>query len=279
MPRRNETTNFVPRLEAMLRSEGRAESTVERFGQQAPFILDNLVSWDDAGIMKLIGETLADTKPSYRRFNFYVMKRMFRLEKIKWPHKDDLKPPRVPRSSIRRVRFSSDEIAQLAGNSNVLNPRDRHYLVLTIIWGWRREELTRHKKEDLRGDRILVKVGKGGDPRWHIVPETLRPILNAYDFENPEPITSKKKMSTLFHQICEMCGVTTNKGDGWHKIRRALVRALRRAGHNRDDIHVFLRWKQKEDIVGIYAGELEPEDLEMIDDKILKKHPFLPLWG
>ncbi len=276
----NETANFVPRLEAMLRSEGRAESTVERFAQQVPLILDNLVSWDEDGIMKLIGGTLADTKPSYRRFNFYVMKRMFRLEKIKWPHTDDLKPPRVPRSSIKRVRFSSDEIAQLVGNSNVLNPRDRYYLALSIIYGLRREELTRQRKGDLRGKRILIKVGKGGDPRWHIVPKALHPILSAYDFENPEPIISKKKMSTLFHDICGMCGATTNKGDGWHKIRRALVRALRRAGHPSDDIHNFMRWEQKKDeMVEIYAGELEPEDLKMIDEKILRKHPFLPLWS
>ena len=271
--------NIVSQMGATLRSEAASEKTIERYKQQVELILPKLASPNANDIKQFLGEALAQVKPSYRRYNYYVLKKVFKLLKVKWP--EDLGPPRVPRSSVNRARFSPNEIASLVKHSTVLNPRDRFYSVMSVVYGLRREELTRLQKIHRKENKILVLVGKGGDPRWHIVPEEIRPILDGYDFENPEPITSVGMMSAQFHQICEMCGVETKKGDGWHKIRRTLIRSLRRNGYSRDDVHLFLRWKQPKsflDIVDVYTGELEPEDLEMIDERIFQRHPFLHLW-
>jgi len=269
-------------FEAALSAEGLEEEVVKQYASRARSIVEQLESPDEAGLQKFLGETLKGKMDNYRRFNYFVLKKLFAFAKVPWPN--GVKIPKLHQASVHRPRYSLEQVTTLIQNSPRLNPRDCYYFVLAIIYGWRRKELALSRPEhlDRARKRILVMTRKGGQPRWHLVPDSIFPTLAGYNFVDPPPITDPKKMSALFHEICKTCGLETKKRDGWHNIRRALVRQLKRPPHknSKDDIHTFLRWEEdRKDMVNLYGGELEPEDFEGVDAKILANHPFLLVWA
>ena len=265
-------------FEQSLRAESMSEETITQYLAHAARITGLLESADEAGVRKYLGETLKDVKPTYRRFNYCVLRRLFRMWKVPWP--EDIRAPKVPQSSISRPRFQIEQIEKIIKARSNLDDRARYYLAMSTTYGLRRGELlkSRYEHRDLLRRRVLVMTGKLGIQRWHIIPDAIIKDLS-WDFTNPMPLTNARRMSELFHYICIVSGVESKAQDGWHTIRRSLVRCLRRAGVPKDERWAFLRWKQKGDTDDIYAGELEPEDFEGIDQKVLSKHPFLPFYS
>ena len=181
--------------------------------------------------------------------------------------------PKVRDSDVFRPIFSKAEAKKLIRTSKrVCDDREISYLVLSTVYGLRREEMARLRYEDIDG-RLLVRTVKGGPVVKHVIPDEIREYLK--DFK-PYGVDY---MSVVFKRILKKVGIPGGRGYGWHSIRRVLASELVLADMNIMNILRFMRWsessmKSEFGMLAIYARK----DKGAVDKKVFASHPFLKYW-
>ena len=149
------------------------------------------------------------------------------------------------------------------------------YLILSSIYGLRREELCRVRAEhlDFKEKTIYVLTAKGGERRNQLLCDEVIPILKEYDFSREY---SPFKMSALYHRISAKAGIELKEGSGWHSPRRYLDTELVNL-FGQLHAHIFLRWKISSS--SLMTERYYSEDPLQIDHEILTGgHPLVELW-
>jgi len=195
-----------------------------------------------------------------------------------------------------RVALAPATVAQLvaAARAGQLTHRQAACLVLSTVYGLRVEEIAAVRPEDIdaAGGRIFIRTAKGGVQRWQWLPPAIAPWLAV-----SWPRTSAKALAGVWRDLVSRAGLVLPKGVGWHAVRRALARALERAGVGDADRTRFFRWASGaapgQRLAQLYASptaEVQPDgtvqtvapapaDLRDVDGVVWDRHPYLPWWG
>lgn len=200
---------------------------------------------------------------------------------------EDTFAPAIDTADIRSmVRIARE----LEPAMNDVKPDDRHrcFLLLSTMWGLRREELSSMQPEDIDPDSSLIHVRTVhmGRNRWHWVPEDLMPIITAWGFQEK---LNAFDMSMLFTDLKLAIDFPMKDYIGWHGIRRSLVMGLVAAGLDIAAVHRFMRWKRSStDMAMRYStSQIVSRDgtkRELViderknDEAVLARHPFIEFW-
>ncbi len=206
-----------------------------------------------------------------------------------WKH--DKNKERRPVASTRLVEAMIE--AAKAGN---LTAYETAYLAISTTYGARRGEIASLAGDrlDLEARRIYLLTEKGGVRRWQHIPDAIAPYLDI-EWEERDP----DSVSAAYASILSFFGVKRSPKDryGWHMIRRALLRDLKRSGVSDDDAKRFIRWSLQEereegggelktylnpshelDLDGEHSAR-EEHTPEMEDAGAFARHPYVRLWA
>lgn len=221
-------------------------------------------------------------------FAFRVVRTVYERNKMDWPfnrgeapmvRENDVNAPALNPVTIRRM------IATSRGSDNI---EARTCLVLSTLYGLRREEMANLKQEDVRIKDRTIYIGtlKHGRERSHLIPDRVVHYLEEFDFDRAR---SEFLLLQWWYQLESYISLKHIDKVGWHSIRRTLDTLLLK-DFSETDVRSFMRWKQRtsqnmtfrysatkfvgeeEDVV-----ELSGESLQ-VDAAIFKKHPFLSEW-
>ncbi len=232
--------------------------------------------------------------PGTVRLHFRVLKRTFELASkiepgIEWPFSK--RPPAeietvmtsIPwQENENKVAFSADDIKQLidAAKNGKLNGVSTALVALSTTYGLRRIEMADLDSDalNLKTKRLRVLTKHGSRLREHVIPDEIIPYLKDY-----QALRSEFKLSEIFHDIEKASGVPERYGTGWHCIRRGLVNNLIKVELDVPEkqgllyIYSFMRWKLS--MTFGMLGTYFTEDPRVVDEVILKAHPFLGYWS
>jgi len=184
--------------------------------------------------------------------------------------------PKVEASDVVKPSLTFEEMEKmvLAAKSGVLEPAECLFLALSSIYGLRREELYRLRREhfDLDNRTFWVDTAKGGEKRYQLLCDEVVPYVENHDFD---AYYSPFKVSWYFGRICDKAGVERRQGMGWHSGRR-LLDTLLIDQFGELPAKIFLRWR----LSASAAMELRyyTRDPIAVDREVLEKHPVLELW-
>ena len=186
--------------------------------------------------------------------------------------------PTVESSDVVNPASTFDELRAMIAATRNGGP-EAAYLALSSIYGLRRVELRRVRKEHLDFDEktIYVMTAKGGESRKQLLCDEVIPILKDYDFKEEY---SPFKMSQLYWIICAKAGIELKEGSGWHSPRRYLDTALVRI-FGQLPAHIFLRWKISSSSIMTERYFSEPPlevDREILMGTNGKIHPLVKEW-
>lgn len=182
--------------------------------------------------------------------------------------------PNVETSDIVKPASTFDELTAMIAATKNGGP-EAAYLALSSIYGLRRVELHRVRREHLDfGDKtIYVMTAKGGERRKQLLCDEVIPILMDYSFAKEY---SPFKMSELYGKICAKAGVELKEGSGWHSPRRFLDTALV-STFGELPAHIFLRWKISSSSLMI-ERYFSRSPLEVDREILTGGHPLVKEW-
>jgi integrase len=231
--------------------------------------------------------------PGTNRLHYRVLKRSFDIAgkldpSIEWPFSKrapaeiELLMTDIPwEENKNKVAFTAEEIRQMidAAKEGKLSGLGVALVALSTTYGLRRIEMADLDPEslNLKTKRLRVFTKHGSKLREHVIPDEIIRYLKDY-----QPLRSEFKLSEIFHDIERDSGLPERYGTGWHCIRRGLVNNL--VGAKLDMpaqkallyIYDFMRWKKS--IAFQMIGTYFTEPPKVIDEAILKVHPFLGYW-
>lgn len=184
-----------------------------------------------------------------------------------------LSMPRVRRCDISRPRLSVDEVGKIVSKAKeVCSGRELAYLAAATIYGLRREELGSLVFYD---GVVRIETVKGGEVAIQLVPAEIKGFVKGYYGCN-----DMKYLTRVFQRIVELVGVELPGGYGWHSIRRALASELLEVDASLLNILRFMRWSEGSlmrefGMLAIYAERKQ----SVVDEAILKVHPFVGFWS
>ncbi|HUY54581.1 MAG TPA: hypothetical protein VMV23_05435 [Candidatus Nanopelagicaceae bacterium] len=214
------------------------------------------------------GELELGKTKTYLRFQYTALKPLF-------AHSGQVIP--VPRGIVRPPRMDEvhapaldpDEIMAMieVANSGALSPSDTALLAAATIWGFRRSELSRLTKT--AEGFLTVSAAKTGVQRTHLIPDVMWPPLDGY--EQMEMLL----VSDRFHVIRKAAKVRSQKGGGWHSIRRAVATALWEAGIPGPTINAYMGWSPSSRYSATRYYRPRARD---VDQAVYAVHPYLSMW-
>jgi len=220
------------------------------------------------------------------RKEFFILKKLALANGWNWPFTADDTP--VSEEEPFAPPLMPDDIEKLIKARDLYLKSERFYLAGSTTWGCRREELARIRKRDYDDNSILIRTAKHGQRVRHLIPDSLKPIFEAYRPKQHTPTA----LSIMFHRICLKAGIKVEKGYSFHSIRRTLRTLLEwRLAENRLPLSLvadFQGWSKTTKgiayggapMLGIYAHlEVLSSDPFAVDRLIYPVHPFLPLWA
>jgi hypothetical protein len=229
--------------------------------------------------------------PGTNRLHFRVLKRGFEIAgkidpSIEWPFSKrapveiDTALADIPWQESK-IAFSAEDIKQLidAAKEGKLSGVANALVALSTTYGLRRIEMADLDSDslNLKTKRLRVLTKHGSRLREHIIPSEIVEYLKDY-----RPLRSEFKLSEIFHDIEKASGLPERYGTGWHCIRRGLVNNLVKVKLDVPEqqallyIYDYLRWK-KSMTFGM-LGTYFTEDFKVVDEAILKAHPFIGYW-
>jgi len=253
--------------------------------------LDSADGLDRASVDRFIADLQLNYRPSSVNFAFRVIRRLFNVNDLPWPYRKG-EAPAIGQRDEYRPQLSARIIEMMitAAKTDRLLPHEQCFLALSTIYGLRREELAKLQAEDvnLKHGSIYVNTRKKGRERYHLIPEEIRPYIEAHDFNEHWAVAT---MTQVFKRILIKSGAGELRKHrlGWHSIRRAILDGLIDSGVSVLGARAFLRWKGGEGgiempqryygNVVVDLGETGPVLEEAKgDEEIFEKHPFLPFW-
>lgn len=224
-------------------------------------------------------------KDSTVKYIWGVIHRFYVVNKLDWPYRRSDTPVIRERTVFAPI-LDKDVIIEMI--KAPLNQRMRFYLAISTTYGCRRTELASLSKPDIDIDNRLIYIATKhlGRERYHIIPEEIVPVIEAY-LPRLKPINTKS-LDRLFRKIEDIISFPHVKELGWHSIRRCLDKELLNSGIQEHIVMDFLRWKRSDRQMtlryarGTVIGRDIREDLSIQDRKtdetVFSVHPFLKYW-
>jgi len=211
---------------------------------------------------------------SYKRWVYYILKKLFLANHWEW---DIKKPPE--KGEVLPPTLDYDTISYLILARELLDPRQRAYLALSTVYGFRRAELASLSKNNFNHQLVVATV-KRGRVRVHSIPDEIRDVVLGYEFHRIDP----SWLSRIFQRILRDAGLDPMPGYGFHSIRSSLITQLILAGVNPVVISKWMGWKTlPSEMTQLGVSRMlevygRPE-VEEADEIIFSFHPWLKLWG
>lgn len=253
--------------------------------------LDSADAMDKTSVDRFIADLQLNFKPSSVNFAFRVVRRLFNVNNLPWPYRKGEAPVIGQRDEYRpQLSPRIIEMMITAAKCGKLFPYEQCFLALSTVYGLRRKELAQLAPEDvdLKHASIFINTRKHGRERYHLIPDEIRPYIEAHDFNERWALAT---MGQVFKRILVKSGAGQLRKEhaGWHGIRRAVLQGLIDNGVSVLAARAFLRWKGSEGDMAMPAryygnvildlGETGPVLEEAKgDEEIFAKHPFLPFW-
>lgn len=233
-------------------------------------------------------------RPGTINFVFRVIRRLFVVNfgEKDWPYKQG-EAPQVSQRDEYRPALDHPIIARmievaLAGG---LRTDEGAMLALSTTYGLRRVEMCELAVKDinLKDGTLFVSTVKGGRQRYHLIPEEIKPVLEAHDFEQRY---SQGYMSQMFWGIINKCELDVLKTEtlGWHSVRRPLLTSLIETGLDPFAAKAFLRWKggagdlamperyYSNTVIGLQGSKVVTQEGKKDAEIFEKYHPYVGLW-
>lgn len=267
-------TDIIGRFEDMLRFRGYTPDTayrylriVEQFTASYPLTRDGVIGYINS---------LQDTSSTYRRWVMYVLKLLFLTERAEWPFSAREMPKLSP---AKRPFLTLADFRRLLDISK-RSPLDHALLRVDAVTGARRHELVKMRVADYNRAKktLLVRTGKGGEPRVRALDDETCSVLDRYldsrryesDFlfisERGVPL-STTTLSKRFRKMAQRAGF--DSGVGWHAVRRGMVTWLYRAGMRERELQEAMGWKSAS-MPHLYVQLVEGE----VEKKVRALHPL-----
>lgn len=255
-------------FELWLRSERVTKGTIKRYIERTRnfmLYIGDRDCYDSQDARKYLANLKGES--GWVRFNHYALKCFFEAMKWEW----DLRRPPPETEHPKRLALSNEEIVMLinAAKNGMLTEREAGLFALSTIYGPRRVEFKKLKREDVDFEHhtVTIMTAKRGRMRTHLIPDEIFAYVQRFDFKSYD----EKTFNEQFKSALSKCGIKHENGMGWHSIRRRLNTEFKR----RKIIYrkEFLRWKLKgmDDVYDVAT----PEE---IDREVFKDHPFLEAW-
>ncbi|MCH8005422.1 MAG: hypothetical protein IH888_04220 [Planctomycetes bacterium] len=234
---------------------------------------------------------------------FHVMRRVFMANQEPWPFKRG-EGPRVSARDRWAPSAEAEFIVALIEATPGLANEHRALLAMSTTYGMRREELSYYWDSyeesmvglgpddfDKKHTIVYVTTAKGGRERYHLIPDAIKPYLEAYDWRPRAPST----VSQIFREIRRQANLDF-KGVAWHAIRRGIVSALLEPTDEdvqpltESQADLFMRWSQgpENKMVKLYQtgqkvglGGVETDmgrQDEQVDRRVFELLPWLSVW-
>ncbi|GAH90602.1 unnamed protein product, partial [marine sediment metagenome] len=203
---------------------------------------------------------------NYRRFAFYSIKKVFSATESPWPFEKADVPkvgdeeriaPALPLSQKYHPMVDPEvvreEVGRLVKNAREkCNSLELAMLAVGTTYGTRRVEKARIGPDDMDRKKgiLLIRTAKGGVMREHLIPESIAPYIEGYDWKHN---LSPGDVTLVLGDIYSKCGLKKPARVGWHTFRRALNTCLREIAGDENapvrllesHIYNFLRWRAK----------------------------------
>ena len=221
-----------------------------------------------------------------------TLRALYRRNDVKWPLKRG-ENARIDPEEEEVYMLGSDRIQAMveAAKSHKLPIVDAWLLALSTTYGLRLVELSRvtSQRVDLTHRHIYVETAKGGEQRYHYLPDELMDLA-----ERVLPylsLVTYRYVSEAFPRIESMSGLTHKNGVGWHALRHSLLYYLIESGVTEMAATEFMRWSTPGNRSSMpkryHKGQILGLDTEagadigryrVQDMALFEKHPFLPYW-
>lgn len=212
------------------------------------------------------------TSRSYQRNCWFALKKYFKANGLPWVlETEDF--PKLERNKIKKITLSEAEIiSMIEAVKNNGYREERVLLALTATYGLRCVEFCSLTEKDLnRKEHFLhVQAKKGGEERFHLVPEEIKSWIYPWKFSQE---IAKSTALSWFDTILQRAKIEKVRGMGIHAIRRGLFTALCSTGLPLMRIYDFGKWKKQAQL-GMLA-EYDNPDFKKVDLLLFEKHPFL----
>jgi len=211
----------------------------------------------------------------YQNSAYWAIKRLYLVNKWDWPESLETGPRAAEMYEQNAPFFSIDDIERLVfwASANA-EPQEAAMIAVSTTWGLRREEMRRIQPDDIKDDTLLVRTGKHGRARWHLIPEEIQPYIEEYSFE---PRLSLAYVSNLFIIVCMKANISRPDGTGWHAIRRTLAGFFEDQRWQESKIYNYMRWSTSRRGMAMRYASATREDKET-DLEAYSMIPWLKSW-
>ena len=221
---------------------------------------------------------------------FRVIRTLFNRNDIEWPFAQG-EAPRIREESMNVPALNPVTIIRMIEAVKTSAEASwKAFLALSTTYGVRRIEMCQLKNKDIRikDMTIHVETTKHGRERTHILPDSIVPYLEGYDFDQE---ISEFSMTLIWYRLEQLIDLDHIDRVGWHSIRRTVNTLL---GKKLPELTVksFMRHKQATSSNMTYRYSAvkfvgEPEDtVEVVggaaqtDQDVFASgvHPFVDYW-
>ncbi len=254
--------------------------------------LDSAAALDKESINRYLARLKKQgKKPGTINFAFRVLRTLFNVNKLDWPFRRG-EGPQIGQRDEYRPALDPELIRIMveAAKNGRLDISPACFLSLSTVYALRREEMCdlQPVDVDLKADTIFISTVKSGRERYHLIPDEIKPYLEAHDFSKRYNLT---QMSQLFWVVVNRSGLEALRPQrlGWHSIRYCVKTLLDDSGLSPYAVHDFMRWKSVErefamdvryhasHFVGLEGTRVVTEEAES-DKEVFEKHPLLEFW-
>lgn len=258
----------------------RSASTLARY----PYIAGRFI--DHAGVKSTYTKTDAmkflnhlshsGGKANYIRWAAFAIAAFYKSLELPAPFTKGELPSRPQESELVRPALTNPQVVELirAVKSRGTS-RMKAYLALSTVYGLRAIELASIKPEVISEDSIMIATAKHGVAGKQPIPAQIQKYVQPHNFK---PCTTSA-LCDLFSNMQKLAEQKHKDKEGFHSIRRRLVRSLIDNGANPRYINLFMRWSSasRSGMMGVYSHPDESE-YEAAYDNIFSKHPWLKEW-
>ena len=264
---------ILKRLKRDLSIAGRTQDTINLYLSISQKFLSKYKKVNEDTIKDYVYELKeANYSDNYLRLVHYILCKLAKSNK----QEVNITPPKIEKIKVSQPVFSFEEVKKLVINcKKYCDMQQKAYLAVSTIWGLRKIEILRIKKEDInkKDNTIIIKTAKGGRPQIYTIPAQIKDILYKYEWEE----VSRAGIYGVFNYTLYLCKFKLENymGYGFHSIRRALITEMLKAGIDHYTVALWCRWAIPQFCMLPTYTHLVKEDLE---EKVYPKHPFLKLW-
>ena len=143
--------------------------------------------------------------------------------------------PRVKDSEVNRPVFTAEQVVNIIGRAKeICSERELAFLAAASVYGLRREEI---RTLEVRDGYIKVHTAKDGEVTFQIIPDEIKDYMKGY-----RACSDVRYMTRVFPRIMSKVGLESDRGYGWHSIRRALATELALRNISAINILRYMRW-------------------------------------